>query len=327
MTYTVPREADFDKAPGLLDGATSLTLTPKDCDLPYWFKAVAQGTLMGRSDNGHAADARTPDYMREPGALREALLLELGWRSVAEEKATRILAYYVASAPGIPEMDFYATQLLDEARHSMVFRSHLIELGVPEDSLHDVIADISADYTAEVLDPVAASAIRMVRDEKDFIGGVAVFTIVIEGVLAPAAELSERKWNLLDPAAGEIARGAAIDEIRHLTVGSSIIRDYLASHPEYRPRLLEILRQGRRMWDELPSRRYVLHREELFQQGMMQHAELLKDYELFPGCRLLDTQPEQRYDIAERWTDEMAVSRLEYMGLSDAVDIITGGHS
>ena len=33
MTQSVPTEADFDTAPGLLDGAMNLTLTTRDCDL------------------------------------------------------------------------------------------------------------------------------------------------------------------------------------------------------------------------------------------------------------------------------------------------------
>jgi hypothetical protein len=324
MTAVIPPEADFDQAPGLLTGAKTLELTAERCDLGYWFTAVAQGTLRNRALTGHD-NAPVPDFMREPGPLREALALELGFRSVAEEKATRILSHYVANAPAIPEMEFYATQLVDEARHSKVFRDHLVELGVPTAELHSTIADMSRDYTREVLDPVVDFALKIVRDQGDFIGGVVVFTIVIEGVLAPAAELSERKWDRLDRAASEIARGAAIDEIRHLTVGSSLVRDHLVRHPEYRPRLLEILGEGRELWDAVPDRKYVMHREELFQEGMRQHADLLSGYEAWPGRLLLDTTAEERYDIAERWTDEMAEARMAYMDLKEALPLLSNG--
>lgn len=324
MTDVIPSEAGWDTAPRLLDGAMNLALTAKQCDLGYWLGSVAQGTLHGRATRGYAASAITPDYLREPGPLREALVLEFGYRSVAEEKASRILAHYVAGAPDIPEMEFYTTQLVDEARHSMVFRNHLVDLGVPADRLLPTIAEMSADYTAEVLDPVEEFALRVIRDEGDFIGGVAIFTIVIEGVLAPAAELSERKWDRLDPAAGEIARGAAIDEIRHLTVGSSIIRDHLIVHPEYRPRLLEILTEGEGLWDAVPDRKYVMAREELFQQGMAQYAALVGDYEIWQGRRMLDTTPEERHDMAQRWTDQMAEVRMAYMGLEG---VLSSGRS
>jgi hypothetical protein len=183
---------------------------------------------------------------------------------------------------------------------------------------------MSADYIREVLDPVEDFALRVIRDEGDFYGGVAIFTIVIEGVLAPAAELSERKWGILDPAAAEVARGAAIDEIRHLTVGSSIVREHLRAHPGYRPRLMEIMRAGRKLWDEVPDREYVLYREGLFQAGMLEMADLVGDYEIWPGRRLLDTTPDERYDTAERWTDQMAEVRMKYMGLEDALAILNG---
>jgi hypothetical protein len=194
----IPTETGFQTAPGLLDGAKTLTLTAPQCNLAYWLRGVAQGTLLGRAVTGYDATATTPEYMREPGPLREALILELGFRSVAEEKATRILAHFVANAPGIPELEFYATQLIDEARHSRVFRGHLVDLGVPADRLLPTIEEMAAEYTAQVLTPVEAFALRVARDEADFPGAVAVFTIIIEGVLAPAAELSERKWDRLD---------------------------------------------------------------------------------------------------------------------------------
>lgn len=319
MTDLIPSEAGWDTAPGLLDGAMNLVLTAPQCDLAYWLSSVAQGTLRGRAATGYAADVITPDHMREPGPLREALILELGYRSVAEEKATRALAHFVAGAPGIPELEFYTTQLVDEARHSMVFRKHLVNLGVPADKLLPTIAEMSADYVAEVLDPVEEFLLWVVRDEEDFIGGVAILTVVVEGVLAPAAELSERKWDRLDPAASEIARGAAIDEIRHLTVGSSILRDHLITHPSYRPRLSEILAEGERLWDAVPDRKYTMAREELFQQGMDQHADLVGDYEIWPGRRMLDTTPAERYDMAEQWTNQMAKIRMTYMGLDGAL--------
>ncbi|WP_030791448.1 VlmB-like protein [Streptomyces sp. NRRL S-920] len=328
MTGSVAPEADWDKAPGLLDGAKELTLGPNDCDLAYWFTSVAQGTLRDRGATGHHERATVPDFLKAPGPLRDALVLEFGFRGLSEEIATRLLGHYVALAPGVPEMEFYATQLIDEARHARVFRNHLVELGHPADTLLKDIDEMAADYRERVLDPVVDFTLDIVRDQGDFAGGVAVFAIVIEGVLAPAAELSERKWTPLSPATGEISRGTAIDEIRHLTVASTILRDHVIAHPEYRPRLMEILRAGVRLWDEIPDREFVIHREELFQKGMADHADKIGDYEIWPGVRMLDTTPEQRYDMAEQWTDEMAESRMAYMGLP--VEVLSSpaeGHS
>ena len=72
----------------------------------------------------------------------------------------------------------------------------------------------------------------------------------------------------------------------------------------------------------LEDKEFVMHRERLFQEGMQPHAELLKDYELFPGTRLIDTTPEQRWDIAAQWNDELADARLAYMGIPEAIDLL-----
>jgi len=325
MNHYVAPEADWQTAPGLLDGAKALTLGPQECNLAYWFTSVAQGTLRDRGDSGHHQDALVPDLLKAPGPLREALVLEFGFRSLSEEIATRLLGHYVTLAPGIAELEFYATQLIDEARHARVFRNHLVELGLPAATLLRDIDEMAAQYRKEVLDPVVDFTLDVVRDKADFAGGVAVFAIIIEGVLAPAAELSERKWTPLSPATGEISRGTAIDEIRHLTVASTILRDHVALHPNDTPRLLEILRSGVKLWDELPDRKFVIHREELFQKGMSDHADLIGDYEVWPGVRLLDTTPDQRYDMAEQWTDEMAETRMAYMGLPVEV-LASPGH-
>jgi len=321
MTNVVPTEADWDNAPGLLDGAANLTLTLEQCDLAYWFAAVAQGTLRGRP-LGHNTAAATPSYMREPGPLHEALKLELTYRALDEEAAVRVLSHYVSIAPDIPELEFFTTQLVDEARHHMIFRNHLIDLGLPKDGLMDTIREVGESYSKDVLRPVQDFATTIVRDEGDFVGGVAAFAIIIEGTLAAATELSEIKWRMLDPVAGEIARGAAIDEIRHLAVGSSVVRDHLRQHPQARPHLMEVLRRGRRLWDEVSGDEYVMHRERLFQDGMAAHQDLLADYELYPGCRLLDTTPQHRCELAARWNDELAEARLVFMGLPEAVDLL-----
>ena len=310
----IPPEADLDRAPALLDGAMSLELTPQRCNLQYWLGAVAQGTLRGLVNGGHRAETATPAWMREPGPLRQALIEEFAFRSIAEEKATRALSYLVRHAPDVDTMEFFATQLIDEARHSSVFRGHLVELGVAQDELLATIEQVAGEDCEKVLVPLENFALPL-GDEGDFIGGVCVLTVLVEGVLAPAAQLSELKWQLLDPAAAEIERAAGIDEIRHLTVGSAVIRQYLQANPDELPRLKDLIERGRAMWAHLPVLDVILRRERLFQEGMQQLGHIVGDCELTPGRRLIDSTPEERLMLAATWSMEMQDSRLSYMGL------------
>ena len=142
VTEMTPYETDMLQAPGLVEGVLHLELTAEKCNIDYWLAAVPQGTLKGQV-HGHAPEARVPPHMLLPGPLREALIDELAFRSIAEEKATRAISYLVASAPDIDSMEFFATQLIDEARHSRVFRGHLLDLGVPESELFATIERIS----------------------------------------------------------------------------------------------------------------------------------------------------------------------------------------
>jgi hypothetical protein len=212
-------------------------------------------------------------------------------------------------------MEFFATQLVDEARHSSVFRGHLLELGVPREELVATIEQVAGADRDRVLVPLEEFGLPLGRDHADFIGGVVVLTVLVEGVLAPAAELSERKWRLLDPAAAEIERAAGIDEIRHLTVGSSIVKQHLEAHPEELPRVKELIDRGRSMWGQLPVLDVVLRREALFQEGMQALSHVVGDYEIWPGKRLIDSSPEERLMTAATWSFEMQESRLAYMGL------------
>ncbi len=309
---------EWDTAPGLLDGAMNLEMTADECDLRYWLQAVPQGTLRGRPD-GHDPALVVPDHMREPGPLRAALSQEYAFRSVAEEKATRALSYLVAVAPSVPTMEFYATQVIDEARHAMVFRNHLVPLGFPREGLQRTIEELAGADIRAILDPLEEFGLEVMRDHADFVGGVVMMTVILEGALAPAAELSERKWRPLDPAAAEIDRGAGIDEIRHLTVGAAIAKEYLAEHPENMDRVLDMISRGMRMWTVLPVHEMVHRRELLFQEGLEQHADVVGDYEIWPGRRLVDTTPDERAAMADQWSQEMKETRLTYIGLEEAL--------
>jgi hypothetical protein len=319
MTTQLAAAADWGLAPSLLEGAMTLDLDAASCNLRYWLASVPQGTLGGHV-SGHDPRVTTPDYMLAEGPLREALSQEFAFRSIAEDKAARAIGYLVAQAPDIDTMEFYATQLLDEARHAMVFRHHLVELGLgTEKNISEVADSLAGADRDAILGPLEALGLEVLRDQQDFIGGVVTLTVLVEGVLAPNAELSERKWRPLDPAAADIEKGAGIDEIRHLAVGSAVAKDYLQRHPEALEPTLQLIARGMRLWDELPIQEPIYRRELLFQQGMLEHADVVGDYEIWPGRRMLDTSAEERLQTAQEWSRSMQETRLVQMGLGQAL--------
>lgn len=308
------RETDWQDAPDLFDGSINLELTPEQCDIEYWMQAVAWGTLQGQV-HGHAPDAVVPSYLLEPGPLRDAVLEEYAFRTISEEMGTRAISHMVRTAPTRATMDFFATQLFDEARHAAVFRRHLLDLGITADGLDAFLEKTVGDKRDAVLVPLERFALETAGGREDFIVAAVMLTVIVEGVLAPASEMSERKWRVLNPPAAQTARGANIDEIRHLCVGSNVVRKHLERNPDDRARLLGLVGRGMELWKELPIRDVIIRRESLFQAGLPQVAHVLGDYELVPGRRLVNTSIEERLGIQMQWSHQMQTTRMGYMGL------------
>lgn len=316
---TVSPEADWDNAPSLLNGDhNNLPLTTAQCDMKYWFANVPSGTLRNHVI-GHAPDVTTPELVREPGPLHDALLQEVAFRAVAEERAARALGYIVACAPDTASMEFYATQLFDETRHAMVFRTHLRDLGVDEAEVPATMERLTAEDRETILAPLESFGLPVVRDDHDFISGIVLLTILVEGVLAPSFELSERKWRPLDPVMADIEKGAGIDELRHLAVGTSIVKQYLADYPDQKDKLVDLVRRGMALWLELPVFDQLGRWEHLFQEGLSKQADLVGDYQIWEGRRLVDTDPDERIAKTFELTTEIHATRLAEMDLEEAL--------
>lgn len=310
---TIAAEADWEQAPNLVDGAVEVELSPQDCDVEYWLTNVAQGSLLGMV-HGRRPNAAIPAMLLDPGPLRESRLGEVAFRVLAEEAATRVCALIAGNAPDVPTMEFYATQALDEARHAHIFRFHLADLGVPRDALLETVERIAGADRDQIIEPLWEWALPVVDDV--FINAVVVITILLEGVLAPTTELAERKWKPISEASADLERGSCVDEIRHLAVGSWIVRDHVRRHgTEEKLRILRLLDAGRVVWESLPVVEMLLQRERLYQEGLEEHRAAIGDYEICPGRRLVDTTVEERVAMAETWAAEVQERRMHYMGL------------
>ncbi|CAA9291785.1 MAG: hypothetical protein AVDCRST_MAG41-4431 [uncultured Corynebacteriales bacterium] len=313
-----PPEADFGNPPKLFDGTADLDLTPETADLQYWFDTVPQRTLRGHL-LGHAPDVRPTEVVRRPGPLHDALTREVSFRVFAEARTARALGHALLLAPTPATFEFYATQVIDEARHTKAFRQHLVELGIAPDRVEATAEELAGADRDAILIPLEDFVIPVVRDEQDFVAGILLLTILVEGVLAPSFELSERKWRPFDPALADIETGAGIDEVRHLAVGGRIVRDHVAAHPEDVDRLADLVKRGMALMFSLPVLDQLQRWEALFQQGLEQHADLVGDYEIWDGRRLVDTTPDERVQKTFELTGLIHATRLTGMGLGSAL--------
>jgi len=326
----IAAEADWEQAPSLLEGSAEIELGLDDCELEYWLTNVAQGSIVG-TVHGRRPDAEIPPMLREPGPLRDSRIEEVAFRALSEDAATRICALITAAAPDIAAMEFFATQTLDEARHANSFRYHLVDLGVPEAELLDTIERVAGPDRDRIIEPLWDWALPVVEDgagdllslreaghaERVFINGVVTITILLEGVLAPTTELAERKWKPISEASADIERGACVDEIRHLAVGSWIVREHVRRHgAAERDRIVALLEEGRAQWESVPVVDMLLAREQQFQAGIERHRDAIGDAEIWPGRRLVDTTVEERVMKAGTWAIEVQDQRMAYMGLA-----------
>ncbi len=318
MSADRPQESGWAEAPYLLDGAMNLKLVPEQCGVEHWLEAAAHGTWLGLK-NGHPPDATIPAHMLAEGPLRSAIIDEFALTFLGEVMAARAISHLVALAPTLSLMEFYATQLIDEVRHAWTFRTHLLELGVAPAALSATVEERAGAKRDAILKPLEEFGLPVLRDQRDFIGGVVVLTVLIEGAMASSEELNEREWRVLDPAAAGILRGNSIDEIRHLSVGGAIVRQHLLAHAEEKTRLLALISAGQRVWQTLPVTELAYARETLLQQGIEAQRAALGDYELMPGRRLVDTTVEERLMLAAKWSAELQRARLTYMGLAEAI--------
>lgn len=307
---------DFNAPPNLLEAASSVELSPADCGINAWLRNVPQGLLRGLT-NGHRPETQVPRWMMEEGPLRQAVMREFAFRAYSEEYGTRGLCYLAAIAPNMAEMEYFVSQVADETRHLACFREHLAELGVASEDLARTQEDLAGQDRDRVLLPLYTWGCQVVDEQKDYLAGVALITILLEGVLAPSAVLSEIKWRRLDPVAAEIEQSANMDEVRHLAVCASIIRDHLLRHPEDKHRLMQFVAHGFARWESVPITEVIFQREALYQAGLNEHKAGVGDLQVKPGVLLADTTPEQRLGIAMEWSRQMQADRMRYMGLGE----------
>ncbi|HYI45913.1 MAG TPA: ribonucleotide-diphosphate reductase subunit beta [Actinomycetota bacterium] len=171
-----------------------------------------------------------------PEDLKRSLLWGLASFYVGEEQVTRSLVPFVDAAPTEEHQVFLATQLVDEARHTVFFdlfyQEVLDEEGVDMSSrLAAQVDRLNPGFRTLLLEmlPAAADAIRERPHDLDaLVEGVVLYHILIEATLALTGQrflLNFTRENGLLPGFRQGFTAVARDESRHVGFGVRFLKE------------------------------------------------------------------------------------------------------
>lgn len=182
---------------------------------------------------------------------KDRLLWTLAAFYVAEQRVAATLTPYVESAPKLEQKIFLTTQCVDESRHAMFFDRWFEEVVAAGDgdlarrlrSSRQWVGPGFAPLFDDYLEGVAEALRRDPGDIRLFAKAVAVYHIVIEGVLALTGQKFILAWarnNDILPGFRSGFTAVARDESRHVAFGARVLRDLLREDAS----LLDPIHQG-----------------------------------------------------------------------------------
>jgi ribonucleotide reductase beta subunit family protein with ferritin-like domain/putative sterol carrier protein len=190
---------------------------------------------------------------------RERLLWTLAAFYVAEQRVAATLTPYVSAAPKLEQKVFLATQCVDEARHTVFFDRWFEEVVAAGDG--DLARRLRSGRQwvgpgfGPLFDDYLEGVSQALRDDPSdvrmFAKAIAVYHIVIEGVLALTGQKFILAWARNEGLLPGFRAGftaVARDESRHVSFGARVMRDLLDEDPtlieEIHDGIRETLRLG-----------------------------------------------------------------------------------
>jgi ribonucleoside-diphosphate reductase beta chain len=158
-----------------------------------------------------------------------------------EEAVTMSLAPFVDAAP-VPEQQlFLTTQLVDEARHAVLFQRFFDEVvGIGGGSLATSLDAIAPDVTPGfrlLFEEVLGNATARVRRDRSLdalVRGVAVYHLLVEGTVALAGQRHILDWLRREgvfPGFRDGFTSVTRDESRHVAFGVLFLREAIRDEP------------------------------------------------------------------------------------------------
>ena len=174
--------------------------------------------------------------------VKERLLWTLAAFYVAEQRVAATLTPYVAAAPKLEQRIFLTTQCVDETRHAVFFDRWFQEVVAAGDgdlsrrlrSSRQWVGPGFGPLFDVYLEDVTAQLRERPEDTRHFAKSMAVYHLVIEGVLALTGQKFILAWardNQILPGFRAGFTAVARDESRHVAFGVRCIRDLLDDDP------------------------------------------------------------------------------------------------
>jgi ribonucleoside-diphosphate reductase beta chain len=194
------------------------------------------------------------DWNALGGDVTERLLWVMSMFFHGEECVTATLAPWVDSAPTEEMQLFLATQLADEARHTVFFDRFFGEVigadGDMRERLDWCRPRVSAGFEKlfyEMLPAVAKEVRNHPRDLPVFARGVAMYHILLEGTLAVPGQkyiLAFCRNRDVLPGFRSGFTAVARDESRHVGAGVRILQELIARDPDCVDAVQQLIREG-----------------------------------------------------------------------------------
>jgi hypothetical protein len=284
-------------------------LTDLNLSIDRWTRDVAS-RQWGRDDTALAAvGPALPDAIASERALAEVHRLDLSLFVVFEEAALRVSGALVRRAPTPQALAFSAQQTVDEARHHEIFGRRLAA---------SIAASGARAGGADILIPPLRRFLDLcyeVADRGDFVDGLVLTNLVLEGMAYPLYAYEERYWTPVDPYLARLIASAFADETRHVAFGAALVKAALADDPQARARVQRLTDDARGVMGDVFAY-YVRKFVGLFDAVARRHRALFAGAVFQPGRALADTPYEEQIACIRHSIDTEHGRLLGRAGLS-----------
>lgn len=255
-----------------------------DFSVAHWWRRVPGQQWPQEASRLATVDATLSPLFHESRPLAEVHRLDLALFVLFEEVALRVSGSLVRRAPTQAALAFAAQQTLDEAHHYETF--------LQRSDQARALAGLPAGHVdAALLNPPLRRFVEHcyeVADRGDFLEGLTLTNLILEGMAYPLYAYEERYWQPIDPYLARLVRGAFVDETRHVTFGARLVSSLLADDPKARDHISRICRQARVALREAFAY-YIRVFVRLFDAVARRHRDVFANAELAPGRRIADT--------------------------------------